>query len=419
MEDSGVSDEELRKHPISSISPPSETDGENTWVESEPISEKHKEELLDAVRSRRSQNKQSNPNLSDTEYLFDLICKDENERVQGLNKDEEKSAFSSVEDLSASDSVERAKILRRKNTDFYGSSIDYEFIINQIQRNLPTLPTVVNELTNILQNPDSSTFAVEEVMTSDQTMTMKILRVANTSFYRGNRDRVTDASEAVGTLGFEKIRNVILTTSVFKMFSGVKAEEKFSLEGLWKHSLGVAAASRFLANYLGKPWHERAYTCGLVHDIGKVARYKLDEQDNTKQFIKDSQLALDKKINFFKAELINHSPRHDYLGYLICKNWGLSTYVENVVRWHHQPNPELRKKVLSEEAGEVIDLVIIANWAVNHLKFGFGGHDQPDAPSEALMARLNIYPTQVDDILSQIKNELELTEEFCCLMDDG
>ena len=91
-EKSGVSDEELRKHPISRISP-SETDGETTWVENEPISEKHKEELLDAVRSRRSQNKQSNPNLSDTEYLFDLICKDENERVQGLNKDEEKSAF--------------------------------------------------------------------------------------------------------------------------------------------------------------------------------------------------------------------------------------------------------------------------------------------------------------------------------------
>ena len=298
-------------------------------------------------------------------------------------------------------------------------SIDYDHIINQIQRNLPTLPTIVNELTNILQNPDSSTFAVEEVMTSDQSMTMKILRVANTSFYRGNRDRVTDASEAIGTLGFEKIRNVILTTSVFKMFSEDNAEEKFSLEGLWKHSLGVAAACRTLAKYLGKPWHERAYTCGLVHDIGKVARYKLDEEDNTKHFIKDSQLALDKKINFFKAELINRSPRHDYLGYLICKNWGLSSHVESVVRWHHEPNPELRKKVLSEEAGEVIDLVIIANWAVNYLEFGFGGHDQPDVPSDGLMARLNIFPAQVDDILAQIKNELELTEDFCGMLDSN
>ena len=56
---------------------------------------------------------------------------------------------------------------------------------------------------------------------------------------------------------------------------------------------------------------------------------------------------------------------------------------------------------------------------MNHLNFGFGGHDQPDAPSEALMARLNIYPSQVDDILSQIKYELEATEDFCCLLDAG
>ena len=297
------------------------------------------------------------------------------------------------------------------------SAIDYNFLINQIQRNLPTLPTIVNELTNVLQNPDSSTFAVEEVMTSDQSMTMKILRVANTSFYRGGRDdRVTDASEAIGTLGFEKIRNVILTTSVFKMFKDESAQDRFTLEDLWKHSLGVASASRTLAKWLGKSWHERAYTCGLVHDIGKVARYKLDELDDSKLFIADSQLALDKNINLFKAELVNQSARQDYLGYLICKNWGLSNYVESVVRWHHEPNPESRQKVLSEEAGEAIDLVILANWAVNHLKFGFSGHESPDHPSDALLQRLNLSPAYIDQILESISGELQLTNEFCSML---
>tara|TARA_A100001015_G_scaffold280328_1_gene342417 strand:+ start:2928 stop:3839 length:912 start_codon:yes stop_codon:yes gene_type:complete len=297
------------------------------------------------------------------------------------------------------------------------SAIDYNFLINQIQRNLPTLPTIVNELTNILQNPDSSTFAVEDVMTSDQSMTMKILRVANTSFYRGGRDeRVTDANEAIGSLGFEKIRNVVLTTSVFKMFKDNSAENRFSLEDLWKHSLGVAAASRTLAKWLGKPWHERAYTCGLVHDIGKVARYKLDEVDESKFFLSDSQLALDKKINFFKAELVNQSPRHDYLGYLICKNWGLSKFVEGVVRWHHEPNPEARQRVMSEEAGEVIDLVILANWTVNHLKFGFSGHESPDHPSDALLQRLNLTSAYIDQILESISSELQLTKEFCSML---
>ena len=298
-------------------------------------------------------------------------------------------------------------------------AVNYDYLVGQIQRNLPTLPTIVNELTNVLQNPDASTFVVEDVMTADQSMTMKILRVANTSFYRGSRDRVTDASEAIGTLGFEKIRNVVLTTSVFKMFSGPSAEQKFSLEGLWKHCLGVASASRCIAKFLGKDWHERAYTCGLVHDIGKVARFKLDESDQTQDFLNDSQTSLDKNINFYKSELINQSPRHDYLGFLICKNWGLSRFVEGVVRWHHESVPERREKVTSTDAHELIDLVILANWSVNKLKFGFSGHESPDTPSDALLSRLHVNPQQLDQICLDIENELKMTEDFCDLLDSG
>ncbi len=286
--------------------------------------------------------------------------------------------------------------------------IDYDLLIQQIQRNLPTLPTIVNELTNILNNPDSSTFAVEEIMTSDQSMTMKILRVANTAFYRGARDRVADAGEAVGTLGFEKIRNVILTSSVFEMFTGPSADRKFSLEDLWKHSLGVAVASSALTKFLGRPGHDRAYTCGLVHDIGKVARYKL----NPEEFINDCQYALDKGMDFFRVELANQTPRHDYLGYLICRNWGLSRHVEAVVRWHHESNPENRTGVHADETHEIIDIVVLANWIVHVSKFGFSGHDQTPPPSDALLSRLCLVREQVPMLMETVQRELDTTEEF-------
>ena len=117
-------------------------------------------------------------------------------------------------------------------------------------------------------------------MASDQSMTMKILRVANTSFYRGSRARVTSTSEAIGSLGFEKIKNIALTTSVFEFFSKEKEKDKLLLEDLWKHSLGVGWASRNIARILDKPWDESAYSCGLLHDIGKIAKYKLDEAEN-------------------------------------------------------------------------------------------------------------------------------------------
>ena len=93
--------------------------------------------------------------------------------------------------------------------------------------------------------------------------------------------------------------------------------------------------------------------------------------------------------------------------------------MEGVVRWHHEANPDLRKKVTSAEAHELIDVVIFANWAVNYRKFGFSGHETPDTPPDALLRRLNLDASQVDQIQAEIENELTLTEDFCALLDIG
>jgi HD-like signal output (HDOD) protein len=290
-------------------------------------------------------------------------------------------------------------------------TIDYNLLINQIQRELPTLPNVVNELTKILDNPNSSGFCVEDVMASDQSMTMKILRVANTSFYRGNRERVTSVNEAVGSLGFESIKNIVLNSSVFKIFDNGIESQDFDLSDLWQHSMGVGWASRNIARILGKTWDEEAYSCGLLHDIGKVARYKLDEANDMDCMVKDARMALDKNLNFFQAELINQSPRHDYLGYLICKNWGLSSLVESVIRWHHEPNPEARQKVPSKDFNDMIDVVILANWIVVSLDFGFSGHKSPTKPPESLFLRLGIKPCLLREIVNKTFTELVAAKE--------
>lgn len=298
------------------------------------------------------------------------------------------------------------------------SQVNYNFLINQIQRDLPTLPTIVNELTTILENPNSSTMVVEDIVTADQCMAAKILRVANTSFFRGAGERVKDVNQAIGNVGFDKVKDVVLNNSVFKLFKNDK-EDKFSLTGLWKHSLGVASISREIAKFLGKSWHETAYTCGLVHDIGKVARYKLDEIDETEFFLKDSRLAVSKAISFFSAELVNQSARHDYLGYLLCKNWGLSAWVESVVMWHHEPDASRRQGVPSSDAHALIDIIIMANWLTHYNKFGFSGHESNEVPSDALLQRLNISQPQLDLLIKQSVLTLEETKEFCDLLDSA
>jgi hypothetical protein len=51
------------------------------------------------------------------------------------------------------------------------------------------------------------------------------------------------------------------------------------------------------------------------------------------------------------------------------------------------------------------------------LKFGFSGHETPDIPSDALLARLQIY--HIDKVIEDVENELKLTEDFCGILDNN
>jgi HD-like signal output (HDOD) protein len=78
------------------------------------------------------------------------------------------------------------------------------------------------------------------------------------AFYRGNRERVTSVNEAVGSLGFESIKNIVLNSSVFKIFDNGIESQDFDLSDLWQHSMGVGWASRNIARILGQDLGRRS-----------------------------------------------------------------------------------------------------------------------------------------------------------------
>ena len=53
-----------------------------------------------------------------------------------------------------------------------GGLIDYKIIGEKLKDNLPTLPTVFESLSEMLKDPNSPTHSIQEVMKSDQTLTM-------------------------------------------------------------------------------------------------------------------------------------------------------------------------------------------------------------------------------------------------------
>ena len=113
---------------------------------------------------------------------------------------------------------------------------------------------------------------------------------------------------------------------------------------------------------------QRAYSCGLVHDIGKVARLKLHPQS----FCEDVGEAIYEEISLLEVEqrrILRHR-----VGQIVCNEWGLNRDVESVIRWHHEPDIVEQGTSGEDELNKLIDVVYVGNWLSHALHFGFSGH---------------------------------------------
>lgn len=295
-----------------------------------------------------------------------------------------------------------------------GVNIDYVFLREQLKDNLPTLPAVFDDLSNMLKDPNSPTHSIQEIMRSDQTLSMKVLRVANSVRYRGERERVTDVGEAIGTLGFDKIHMVILTSSVFKAFKVNNAKNlTYDPAELWKHSLGVAVASSTIAELTNLVSRQRAYSCGLVHDIGKVARLQLHPED----FCRDVGDALYEETSIIAIEKKNNSPAHDLLGQIVCKEWGLNRDVESVIRWHHEEDISERDLSEDDEINKLVDIVMTGNWLAHTMGLGFSGHRASRTLPDSLRERLSLDDDQIDFFKQETRESFKDFKDFLKLVE--
>nr|HPG31894.1 HDOD domain-containing protein [bacterium] len=93
-------------------------------------------------------------------------------------------------------------------------------------KDLPTIPVVVAQLMTTLNDEKSDAKKVSEIIKNDQSITMKILRLVNSAYF-GLSNRVTSVNQAVPLLGFDKIKNIIFTLTVFDALKNQKGIFEF------------------------------------------------------------------------------------------------------------------------------------------------------------------------------------------------
>jgi HD-like signal output (HDOD) protein/CheY-like chemotaxis protein len=214
----------------------------------------------------------------------------------------------------------------------YGMNNSLRELVGRI-RTFPTIPSLYLEVVNALKDPNATTDEIGAIIAKDMAMTTKLVQVLNSAYF-GLPRTITDPTEAVGILGFETVKSLIMTVKLLSQYDKVKPVY-FSIDSIWRHSTNVARTARVMAllETGDNDCSGIAYTAGLMHDLGKVIlAANFDEQ-----YQGAHNVARKQQIPLWEVEKDIFGASHGEIGAYLLGLWGMSSEVVKVAALHHSP----------------------------------------------------------------------------------
>ncbi|WP_333652065.1 HDOD domain-containing protein [Dissulfurispira sp.] len=259
--------------------------------------------------------------------------------------------------------------------------------------NLPTIPPVLRNLLNIIENPQVSLSEVGNFILKDPALTSRILRVVNSPIC-GFPGRISTISQALILLGLNVVKGMLLGVSVFDVMKKV-------MVGLWEHSIGCAVTARIISQRKASGYLEEVAVAALLHDIGKVV-LGLKFSDRYEKIIAD---AGSKGIFIFDSEMNYFTVNHAAVGAWLTEKWKFPRSLAEVIEYHHKPH--LSKNVPVQAA-----IVHLSDILVRAKGFGFAGDNFVPAIHPSAFEMLDLTETDIKDILDEMEDSFGHIEDI-------
>jgi HD-like signal output (HDOD) protein len=223
--------------------------------------------------------------------------------------------------------------------------------------NLPTLPVIAMEANRLLLDSNLPIEQLMNLLEKDPALVAKILRLVNSSFY-GFRCKINNLQHAVTLLGYNTIRNAVVTVAVMDTLTLKKQLQGFEIDTFWRHAIEVAVISRYLAVNTRLVPAEDAFICGLLHDIGKVvlANFFPQELGRLLSRIQETGEA------FAEVERSLSYWPHNHIGSYLAQIWLLPDALVQSIK-HHHSGPT------NAPAADLVTLVDVGN-RLSHMMRG-------------------------------------------------
>jgi len=212
-----------------------------------------------------------------------------------------------------------------------------------------TMPHVLSVLLSELESDKSSASSIAEIISKDISLTARILRVANSSFY-GRSSEIATIDKAVTLLGMKAVKALALSVSMFDLAGGISHVNIIDFKEFWRHNLEMAVISRQLAELIKSCQPEEAFVCGLMHDLG-VLFFIQEYPEEYAQTLKLAESG--KRLEDAERQVMHLS--HSEVGAMIATAWNLPEIIRQSIAEHHNPNakPDNQQKI---ELWQIINL---------------------------------------------------------------
>lgn len=285
-----------------------------------------------------------------------------------------------------------------------------ELILQQLEE-LPTLPAVALKVLQATGADDTSAKDVVELISSDQSLTARILQLLHRSD-NGVRAEVNTVERAVVLLGFDAVRSMVLAVSVFQALGRrpdrrTPAAAHFNREDFWKHSVAVACCAELMATHLSGDVAKKlgvtpadAFVCGLLHDLGKVA---LDAA-LPKSFDRVVEAVDLLRGNIADVERNVIGLDHMVVGKRLAERWQLPLSIRECV-WLHGQTPTALPATVKHPA--LVNLVTLADVLVREQHLGYSGNYTFPIARETLLAAVGLSADAIQRVMNELVGSIE------------
>ena len=135
---------------------------------------------------------------------------------------------------------------------------------------LAAMPATSARLLDLLEEPDAPVGDLVAVIETDPGLTANLLKLCNSAYY-GLRGEVGSVREALVRLGNRTVVTLAFAASMGRLLQAPVTGYRLPRGQLWRHALATGlVAARLLPAAADAGERNRAFTAGLVHDLGKL-----------------------------------------------------------------------------------------------------------------------------------------------------